>query len=205
MKKQREDRQFDDLQHDAMPTAFGSIVSGLKSQRYNGRHGALADFDIDVVVELPRVQRSASGAVQSDDTRATYERVLERFQIARAVSRPAPTRRFAMLQQFEGTVTSIDDEEFTAVLLDLSDADRPEEEATFLLDEVSPGDTSLVVPGAKFRWSIGYRTDIFGQRERSSRIRFLRIPGWRRNIVEAIERDAKKLMSDFAPNRDGSD
>ena len=123
---------------------------------------------------------------------------------------PAPTRfvqrvppmrnipyNFRLLQQWEGTVTEIADGEFTAELRDLTDPDNYREEATFELDEVSPGDQPLLVLGAVFRWSIGYKTSAAGQRDRVSHLRFVRIPGWRKSAVEEIERRAKQLQERF--------
>lgn len=104
---------------------------------------------------------------------------------------------FRLLQQWEGTVTEIADDEFTAELRDLTDPTNYREEATFELDEVSPGDQSLLAPGAVFRWSIGYRTSASGQRERVSQLRFVRIPGWRKSAVEEIKRRATELRERF--------
>ena len=104
---------------------------------------------------------------------------------------------FRLLQQWEGTVTEIAGGEFTAELRDLTDPNNYREEATFELDEVSPGDQRLLVLGAVFRWSIGYRTSAAGQRERVSQLRFVRIPGWRRSAVEEIRRRATQLQERF--------
>lgn len=115
---------------------------------------------------------------------------------------PVPPMRkapytFRLLQQWEGTVTEIADGDFTAELRDLTEPASHREEATFELEEVSPGDQSLLAPGAVFRWSIGYRTSASGQRERVSQLRFVRIPGWRKSAVEEIKRRAARLQERF--------
>ena len=104
---------------------------------------------------------------------------------------------FRLLQQWEGTVTELAEEEFTAELRDLTDPANYREEATFDLDEVSPDDLSLLALGAVFRWSIGYRTSAAGQRERVSQLRFVRIPGWRRSAVAEIKQRAAELQQRF--------
>lgn len=104
---------------------------------------------------------------------------------------------FRLLQQWEGTVTEIAADEFTAELRDLTDPANYREEATFDLDEVSPGDQQLIALGAVFRWSIGYRTSAAGQRERVSQLRFVRIPGWRRSAIAEVKQGAAELQQHF--------
>lgn len=115
---------------------------------------------------------------------------------------PPPPRRlpyaFRLLQQWEATVTTVGQDEFTALLDDLTDAARPREEAVFDLDEVSPGDLELVKPGAVFRWNIGYRTSVGGQRERVSYLHFVRIPGWRRSVVSDVVARGVQLRQQFS-------
>ena len=104
---------------------------------------------------------------------------------------------FRLLQQWEGTVTGIAVDEFTAELRDLTEPANHREEATFDLDEVSPGDRQLMALGAVFRWSIGYRTSSAGQRERVSQLRFVRIPGWRRAAIAEVKQRAAELRERF--------
>ena len=112
---------------------------------------------------------------------------------------PAPEApyTFRLLQQWEGTVTDIAVDEFTAELRDLTEPANYREEATFDLDEVSPGDQQLIALGAVFRWSIGYRTSSAGQRERVSQLRFVRIPGWRRSAIAEVRQRAAELQKRF--------
>jgi len=117
--------------------------------------------------------------------------------VVRVPSPAAPPHTFRLLQQWEGTVTAVDVNEFVAELRDLTDPALPREEATFDLEEVSPGDMSLLVLGALFRWNVGYRTNTEGQRERVSQMRFVRIPGWRKSLVEEVQRSAAALMENF--------
>lgn len=104
---------------------------------------------------------------------------------------------FRLLQHWDGTVTAIDDGEFTAEIRDLTDPANYREEVTLDLDEVSPDDRPLLELGAVFRWSIGYKTSSAGQRERVSQLRFVRIPGWRKSVIDKIKQRAAELQERF--------
>ena len=82
-------------------------------------------------------------------------------------------------------------------LVDLTNQANPDEEAVFDLDEVTPDDLSLVRPGAVFRWTIGYRTALHGQKVRVSEFRFVRLPAWSREVVQEVAIDARHLAEEF--------
>lgn len=109
---------------------------------------------------------------------------------------PRDIDRFTLLQQWEGCVNSLGDDEFRASLFDLTNPATPEEEATFDMEEVAPGDRNLVRPGAFFYWSVGYRTRE-GARERVSAIKFRRLPHWTRKTLAKVEVEADRLMTRF--------
>jgi hypothetical protein len=106
---------------------------------------------------------------------------------------PPLAYHFDLRQQWEGTVVALEQSEFRASLKDLTNPDNPPEEAVFSTEEVFPGDLRHLVPGAIFRWSIGYRTQ-GSQKERVSRIQFARLPGWSRRAVERVEAYAAELQ-----------
>lgn len=106
---------------------------------------------------------------------------------------PDPDYRFQLLQQWECVVRSVGTHEFVAVLYDLTDRLKAEEEATFPLDDVPPSDLPFLEPGAVFYWSIGYRTSSTGQKDRVSQIRFRRLPTW----TASERRDAVKEAAEF--------
>ncbi len=110
---------------------------------------------------------------------------------------PQPAYRFRVLQKWEGTVTSVGDNEFVAVIRDLTDLSFPPEEATFSVEEVPEPDLSLVFPGATFYWNVGYETTLSRQRKRVSVLRFRRLPAWTRSDIEAVWRTAATLKSLF--------
>ena len=82
------------------------------------------------------------------------------------------------LQEWEGYVVEIGDDEFVARLVDLTAGHSPEtEEATIPLDEVSEDDASRMTEGSIFRWVIGYERSPEGTRKRASQIVFRDLPG----------------------------
>lgn len=97
--------------------------------------------------------------------------------------------RFSCLQQFEGVVLSIQHDEFTARLVDLS-GKLPDEEADFPIAEVSDEDKSYVLPGIVFYWNIYYVDKVDGQRTRSFELRFRRLPKWDLSDIEEAKRKA---------------
>lgn len=103
---------------------------------------------------------------------------------------------FEVLQQWDGTVTEIADNEFTAELRDLTDPSNCREEATFDIADVSAADQPLLVLGAVFRWRIGCCVSAGGT-VTVSQLRFIRSPAWRRSDVEDIRRRARRLRARF--------
>ena len=95
-------------------------------------------------------------------------------------------------------MTSVGGGEFVAKLTDLTDPSQLSEEAVFSRQELSDGDLPLLVEGAVFRWTIGYKTR-GGQKERVSNISFLRLPAWSGNIADAVKEAAAKLEGAFPP------
>lgn len=97
---------------------------------------------------------------------------------------------FARLQEWEGYVQNVSDNEFTASLFDITNKrDIEDEEADFSIDDLTEDDKKLLKPGAVFRWLIGYRS-IGGTKERSSKIVFRRLPQWTDSDFEAAEKKA---------------
>ena len=118
-------------------------------------------------------------------------------QLVRLPAQPRERDRFMVLQKWEGTVSRVTETEFTATLHDLSDPSRPDEEVVLSIDEVSESDRPLLAPGAVFYWSIGYRMDQWGSRERVSALRFRRLPVWTRRDLEVVTRKADELRRVF--------
>lgn len=167
---------------------------------------SLSDIDVDAVVNLVQTRQSSgddenppqsTAGRTSGDEKSSH---LPEERSSRVLLMPPPRKppyQFILLQQYEGTVTDIRETEFTAELRDATDPTSPREEAVFDIEEISPGDLSLFVLGSVFRWSIGYRTSIEGQRERVSHFRFVRIPGWRKSAIADMEHQAAALRGRF--------
>ena len=110
------------------------------------------------------------------------------------ISRLPPAREtFHALQEWEGVVTGIGDQEFLARLIDVtSDAAVDEEEATFPIAEVSEQDVERMREGSVFRWVIGYERSAMGQKKRISQIVFRDLPAL---TVADVERGNRWAIS----------
>ena len=87
---------------------------------------------------------------------------MRKWPVARKQRPETPT--FHALQEWEGYVVSINETEFTARLVDLTDRRAfEEEEAEIPLEEISESDAARMKVGSIFRWVIGYRHWAMGQ------------------------------------------
>lgn len=102
---------------------------------------------------------------------------------------------FYPLQEWEGYVISVAEETFTARLIDLSANDEVEEEADFLITDLSAADQSELRTGAVFRWVIGHRRTRSDNKDRVSRVVLRRLPAWTESELEQIRQEAKALAS----------
>ena len=106
-------------------------------------------------------------------------------------------RPFTVLQQWEGTVIESSATAFVARLVDKTGIGRDEEEVEIDLDEIDIDDRKLVKPGSSFYWAIGYEDAPGVPRQRVSRIRFRRLPGWTRRELDRAALSARRLESLF--------
>lgn len=71
---------------------------------------------------------------------------------------------FAAMQEWNGVVTAVEDDHFTADLVDrTAGADEIGETAEIPLDELSPRDRERLEEGVIFRWLVGYSKSRSGQ------------------------------------------
>ena len=97
------------------------------------------------------------------------------------------------LQEWEGQVQEVGPYFFTAHLVDLTANETEEtEEAELPIDDLTESDRSLLVPGAVFRWLIGYRY-IRGSKERFTRFVIRRLPVWTRDEIKSADAEAEEL------------
>jgi hypothetical protein len=99
-----------------------------------------------------------------------------------------PREILIALQSWEGVVLDVNDRSFVVRLVDVA-GEHDDEEVKLSREELSDFDLELLEPGAILYWTIGYRQQIRGSRERVSRIRLRRVPAWtERQLGEAQER-----------------
>ena len=105
---------------------------------------------------------------------------------------------FIALQEWEGTVSSVGDEGFTARVIGLTHSnEHPDEEAEFPMGELSDDDVSLVTPGAFFRWSVGITRLPGGGKRPTSQIVFRRLPKWTRRDIARSDAVAREIIELF--------
>jgi hypothetical protein len=109
------------------------------------------------------------------------------------------SRRFQLLQQFEGVVTEVGGREFSADLRNLTDSKAEIQIAEFDFLELAASDRPLVVPGAVFYWVIGYDITAGGTVRRMSEIRLKRSPTWSTGKLASVKARAaerfQKMMN----------
>jgi len=98
-------------------------------------------------------------------------------------------------QEWEGYVTAINEETFTARLLDISARDCVEsEEADFPIADLSETDHALLKEGAIFRWVIGYQRSLGGTKRRVSQVTFRRLPAWTKRGLHDAKLKAEAIL-----------
>ncbi len=114
------------------------------------------------------------------------------WSAAPSLQHERPSARKVLLQQYEGTVESVDGEEFTAYLRDLTG--NVDKEATFDVGEITPEDRARLQPGAIFYWNLGRRYEPHGQMSNYSEFVFRTFP-----LLSRRGRDAlRKQETSFA-------
>ncbi len=152
----------------------------------------------EIPVKAPRLRHEPLEPL----SRATSRTVIDpRDGVAATIPISAPLERsygFKLLQQWEGSVSEVEGEEFRAVLRDLTNRDNPEEVASFTFDQIDPPDRQFITPGAVFYWWIGYQDSPTGTRWTVSTMRVRRLPAWTRSDIRHIERDVEAFRGLFA-------
>lgn len=113
---------------------------------------------------------------------------------------PPPPQKPSLhaLQEWEGYVVEINENDFVARLVDLTAGKSHEtEEATIPLDEISERDAANLRIGGIFRWVIGYERSREGTRRRVSHIVFRDLPRMMKGDFQAGEEWADKIATAF--------
>lgn len=150
-----------------------------------------------LVLSGPARAMEGSGGVTAGVSPTLERPVDDVAQVIRPVSQGTSLpKRLALtvpLQEWEGVVDWVEDEEFGGTLVDMTAPEVHEQEQdTFSMEEVSRDDCSLVMPGAVFYWTIALVTNEVGRRSYESFIRLRRLPAWRpQDLGEARDRGAR--------------
>jgi hypothetical protein len=109
---------------------------------------------------------------------------------------PSPARelpREVVLQEWEGQVQEVGKHVFSARLVDLTRGSREQTEETDLpIEDLGEADRRLLIPGAIFRWIIGYRW-VNGEKERFTRVVIRRLPIWTEREIKSADQEAAEL------------
>jgi hypothetical protein len=101
------------------------------------------------------------------------------------------------LQEWEGQVQEVGPHYFSARLVDLTSRETDEtEEAELPISDISDSERDLLVPGATFRWIIGYRYNE-GSKERFTRVAIRRLPMWTDAEIKSADQEASELHNAF--------
>jgi hypothetical protein len=96
-----------------------------------------------------------------------------------------------MLQQWLGRVLRVDSTEFLARLIDHSNSQRPDEEATIGVRDVDPSDRPLIREGAVFYLFV-YEETRGGARRLVTDLRFRRLSTWTRSELANVRARSKE-------------
>ena len=162
-------------------------IVGLDYDKETGQHLKNV-FLVSEAATEPRPEGGDTTIAEITDIAGSLESPILRYY------KPQVYSQFVSLQKWEGTVTDKKEDFFNARLIDLT-GNAPDEEAEFALEEVDEDDITLVQIGAIFYWSIGYYKAKHGQRQRTSLIRFRRLPVWTASEIEKAKEKARKFKA----------
>lgn len=115
---------------------------------------------------------------------------------------PSEVLQDKVLQDWEGVVETMGDENFTARLRDLTNEENyPSEIAELPIEDISDDDQELLQVGAVFYLTVGRSIRPNGRQQRFGRIVFRRLPGWTSSTLHRAEKRAKRL-SRFLNSKD---
>ena len=112
------------------------------------------------------------------------------------VQYPSPARqlpREVVLQEWEGQVQEVGERVFSAQLVDLTRDSKEEVEETDLpIEYLTEADMRLVIPGAVFRWIIGYSWTN-GEKQPFTRVVIRRLPIWTEEEIKSADQEAAEI------------
>ena len=124
--------------------------------------------------------------------------VIDLPDVAR-LSRTLPQVCFHLLQEWEGYVIEIGEDDLTVRLLDLTaGSSHEEEEAVIPLSEISEDDLKRLRLGSIFRWVIGYERSASGTKRRVSQLVFRDLPVMTKQDIAEGEEWARRVAQLWA-------
>lgn len=113
--------------------------------------------------------------------------------------RTVPQASFHLLQEWEGYVIEIGEDDLTVRLLDLTaGSSHEEEEAVIPLSEISEDDLKRLRLGSIFRWVIGYERSASGTKRRVSQLGFRDLPVMTKQDIAEGEEWARRVAQLWA-------
>lgn len=188
---------------------FGNAVSSETSIPSRGTTipgSGLTRFNKDVLEAWAQARKQRSPVGQSDVSPSMKNGSWKTdFGVVHHPSVEREIPREVKLQEWEGQVQEVGSNYFSARLVDLTAGENEEtEEAELPLDDLIESDRALLVPGAVFRWIIGYRY-MYGQKERFTRVVIRRLPMWTEQEIRSADRAAADLYEALSAARTAAD
>ena len=202
---------------------MSQAVQSTAAQHTNPRE-RLSDFNEDAVPESPvqNLYQVLSLALEQEEvspTTGVHDQDIEGTTLPTFASReqddgvlprilnlPQPSAHWSLsatfhaLQEWEGYVVEIGEDEFVARLVDLTAGMSYEtDEATIPMEEISEHDAEKMSEGDIFRWVIGYERSASGTKRRVSQIVFRDLPRMTAADFEEGRKWAEKVARSLSP------
>ena len=112
--------------------------------------------------------------------------------------RTAPVEQVIVLQDWEGVVEEVREDDFVARLMDKTAGQKFDSEAAEIpKSEVDRDDIELLKPGAIFYLTVFRRVARNGRQERITRLIFRRLPAWTQTMLKSVGDRANSWKSFF--------
>lgn len=191
----REFSPFHTLISNGTQGSDGWNIDCLKSWKGNSIKGSYSGANAGLLTTLAPLQKEealSETVVFSERSKGVSPTLpVEKYTSATA------NCTFLASKKWEGVVLSIGEETFMARLSGLASKTTVEEEAELPISDVTEDDRELLQEGAFFFFSVGYITRPYGTRERSSRIRFRRLPVWSPDEILDANIRAKSILKNL--------
>lgn len=168
---------------------LGQIENLLKDKSERARALSRSDYQLPILKHSYKTDDRPEVQIESDspmNRQNIYDEWIVDLHKINLDTKPLDD--FFSKQKYEGVVLEVRDETFIARLRNLTDQ-SPDEEAEFIIEDLSKDDLPLLKDGAVFYWNMGYRDLVGGQRIACHMINFRRLPAWTsREIKKAGEK-----------------